>query len=479
MYKKEINSWWKHWDFIILDQIFIQIAFVLSYILRQGFGLPYLASIYRPMTFYLIFLHIIISLFNSSYTGILRRGYYREFYKVVVDVSFVVALASVLLVLTKGAGVYSRLVLVFTWVFSIILCHAARVIRKHQLRTRTEVSPANVRYLLVISEMERMEDSLRYFKQGGKEEIVLCGACVADQNIAAEEIEGIPVVCKFYEILDYICKNQVDEVFLNMPANPEAADKIIKGCAAMGVVAHFKIGRFSEAWREEQTIQTVGGYTVVSRFVKIATPRELFVKRMMDIAGGCVGLVLTGILFIFVAPAIYIKSPGPIFFSQQRVGKNGRIFTIHKFRSMHLDAEERKKELMSQNRVKDGLMFKMENDPRIIGSENGRGIGNFIRKTSIDEFPQFWNVLKGEMSLVGTRPPTLDEWEKYEFHHRKRMAVKPGLAGMWQVNGRSEITDFEEVVRMDTEYIASWSIGEDIKILLRTIFVIFGKNNAM
>ena len=201
----------------------------------------------------------------------------------------------------------------------------------------------------------------------------------------------------------------------------------------------------------------------------------------MDICGGLAGCILTGIIFLFVAPAIYIKSPGPIFFSQYRVGKNGRKFKIYKFRSMYMDAEERKKELMKQNRVSDGLMFKMENDPRVIGSEKGpgKGIGNFIRKTSLDEFPQFFNVLKGDMSLVGTRPPTVDEWEKYELHHRARLAIKPGLTGMWQVSGRSEITDFEEVVKQDTKYISEWSFMLDIKILFKTVLIVLGQKGSM
>ena len=184
-------------------------------------------------------------------------------------------------------------------------------------------------------------------------------------------------------------------------------------------------------------------------------------------------MLLTGIIFIFVAPIIYIKSPGPIFFKQVRIGKNGKKFNIYKFRSMYMDAEERKKDLMAQNDIKDGMMFKMDNDPRII-----KGIGNFIRDYSLDEFPQFWNILKGDMSLVGTRPPTMDEWEKYELHHRKRLAIKPGLTGMWQVSGRSEITDFEEVVELDTKYIEQWSIGLDIKILFKTVTVVFTGSGA-
>ncbi len=147
-----------------------------------------------------------------------------------------------------------------------------------------------------------------------------------------------------------------------------------------------------------------------------------------------------------------------------RIGKNGRIFKMYKFRSMYMDAEERKKELMKQNKIKDGMMFKMDNDPRII-----KGIGHFIRNHSLDEFPQFFNVLKGDMSLVGTRPPTIDEWEKYSPRHRIRMAAKPGITGMWQISGRSDITDFEDVVKLDEDYIRTWSFGLDFKIILKTV----------
>lgn len=150
-----------------------------------------------------------------------------------------------------------------------------------------------------------------------------------------------------------------------------------------------------------------------------------------------------------------------------------------------MDAEERKKELMAQNRVKDGMMFKLDWDPRIIGSRQlpdgtvKKGVGNFIREWSLDEFPQFINVLLGDMSLVGTRPPTVDEWEKYNLHHRARLATKPGVTGMWQVSGRGNITDFEEVVKLDKQYITDWDLGMDIKILLKTIGVVFKREGSM
>ena len=213
---------------------------------------------------------------------------------------------------------------------------------------------------------------------------------------------------------------------------------------------------------------------VLTSSVRVASSWQVLLKRLMDICGGLVGLLLTGILTIFIGPAIYIASPGPIFFSQIRVGKNGKRFKIYKFRSMYLDAEKRKKDLMDKNEM-NGLMFKMEADPRIIGSGpdgTRHGLGWLIRKTSLDEFPQFWNVLKGDMSLVGTRPPTEDEWKQYKPYHRARLAVKPGLTGMWQVSGRSDITDFEEVVKLDMKYVKNWCFGMDIKILFKTIFVV-------
>ena len=158
---------------------------------------------------------------------------------------------------------------------------------------------------------------------------------------------------------------------------------------------------------------------------------------------------------------------------------------MFKIRSMYMDADARKQELMKQNRVSSGMMFKLDFDPRIIGNEQlpdgtrKTGIGEFIRRTSIDELPQGFNVLLNQMSLVGTRPPTVDEWEKYELHHRARLATKPGITGMWQVSGRSEITDFEEITRLDTEYIENWSIGLDIRILIKTVGTVLAHRGAM
>lgn len=218
-------------------------------------------------------------------------------------------------------------------------------------------------------------------------------------------------------------------------------------------------------------MEDFAGETVLTMTFKSATARQLLMKRMLDICGGLVGVVMMGIIFLFVAPIIKKQSPGPVFFSQWRIGRNGRKFKIYKFRSMYMDAEERKKELMKHNQM-EGLMFKMDNDPRIFP------FGHFLRDSSLDEFPQFWNVLKGDMSLVGTRPPTVDEYEQYELHHRRRVSIKPGLTGLWQVSGRSDITDFEEVVRLDTEYISNWRLASDLKILIKTVGVVLARKGS-
>ena len=161
-----------------------------------------------------------------------------------------------------------------------------------------------------------------------------------------------------------------------------------------------------------------------------------------------------------------------VIFKQVRVGQNGRHFKIYKFRSMYVDAEERKKELMAQNEIAGGVMFKMKDDPRITR------VGKVIRKFSIDELPQFFNVVQGTMSLVGTRPPTIDEVEKYQRNQWRRISIKPGLTGMWQVSGRSNVQSFEEIVEMDLNYIDNWSLTLDIKIILKTVLVLLKHNDA-
>ncbi|AYV73350.1 multidrug MFS transporter [Niallia circulans] len=202
-----------------------------------------------------------------------------------------------------------------------------------------------------------------------------------------------------------------------------------------------------------------------------ATRGYLVVKRSIDIIGSFLGLIILSLLFVIIAFLIKLEDPkGKVFFKQVRVGKNGKQFHIYKFRSMASDAEERLKELLALNEV-EGAMFKMKDDPRVTK------IGKFIRKTSIDELPQLINVLKGEMSLVGPRPPLPREVEEYSTYDKQRLLVVPGCTGLWQVSGRSNV-NFSEMVELDLQYIRKRSFLFDLKIILKTIFVLFGSKNA-
>lgn len=197
----------------------------------------------------------------------------------------------------------------------------------------------------------------------------------------------------------------------------------------------------------------------------------LLYKRILDCLGGLIGSLVFLILYPVISLAIKLDSPGPVLFRQERVGRNGRVFHILKFRTMYQDAEARKQGLMALNEMQ-GAMFKLKDDPRITK------VGGWLRKTSLDEFPQFLNVLKGEMSLVGTRPPTLAEVEQYDLWHRRRISAKPGITGLWQISGRNKISDFDQVVELDCQYLDQWRFVDDLKILLKTIVVVFQRKGA-
>ncbi|MDE7233259.1 MAG: sugar transferase, partial [Lachnospiraceae bacterium] len=289
-------------------------------------------------------------------------------------------------------------------------------------------------------------------------------ACV-DADRKGEEINGVQLNADRQDVLAVARQMPLDEVFISLPDEDMAYVKhMIYDLESMGIACHYNID-IIERPSKEVRVGSFAGYTVVTYSINHFDYRRMVVKRLVDILGGLVGSLITIVITPFVAIAIRLDSPGPVFFAQTRIGKNGRRFKIYKFRSMYVDAEERKKELESQNEMQ-GLMFKMENDPRITR------VGKFIRKTSIDELPQFFNIVRGDMSLVGTRPPTEGEFEQYNSHYRRRISMTPGLTGLWQISGRSEIVDFDEVVKLDLEYIDNWTLGLDIKILFRTIWVV-------
>ena len=204
---------------------------------------------------------------------------------------------------------------------------------------------------------------------------------------------------------------------------------------------------------------------------KVTVKASYATKRLMDIVLSAVGMLLLSPVYLAIAAAVKLSSPGPVFFVQTRVGRYGRYFKFYKFRSMRQDAESQKAALMAKNESKDGVIFKMKDDPRITK------VGRFLRRTSLDELPQLWNVFIGDMSLVGPRPPVPSEVLEYTLEDRKRLDVIPGITCLWQIKGRSEIP-FNEQVRLDKEYILAPSVWKDIVILFKTIPAILGGRGA-
>ena len=476
MYKKATLGWLKHWDFMILDLICLQVAFISAYFIRHGVHLAYENKLYRNMAFVLFLIQVCVTFFGESFKNVLKRGYYKEFTATFKHVCQIILIAVFYLFATQTGEGYSRITLVLTGIIYAVISYIARILWKKYLKTKGVLGKGN-RSLLIITSEEMMDTVIDTIRNNNYEDFQIKGISLLDADRVGERINDVPVVATLENVEEYVCREWVDEVFLDLPKEVPLPRDLINDFIEMGITIHLKLIEMAKLEGEVQRVERLGSYTVLTSSINMASWKQALYKRAMDIAGGLIGCIITGILYLIVAPCIYIKSPGPVFFSQIRVGKNGKKFKLYKFRSMYMDAEKRKKELMAQNRVKDGMMFKLDHDPRIIGGD--KGIGGFIRKYSIDEFPQFWNVLKGDMSLVGTRPPTIDEWDKYELHHRVRLAIKPGITGMWQVSGRSDITDFEEVVRLDKEYITKWSLGLDVKIVMRTVGVVFGKSGAM
>lgn len=484
MYKKKGKGWLKHADFLILDIGCLQIAFILAYAI-SGYGYnPYNILLYRNMALFIEMANVITLLLFETMKDVLKRGHYREFV-ITVKHSVIVGGSAVLyLFLFQNAQYYSRLALILTIFIYIILTYVVRIAWKKNLKRKMR-DGIGEKTLLIVAESENIKSVLDSMTKNNFEKYIFAGVVILDEDWIGKNVCGHKVVANKETAAMYVCQEWIDEVLVSLPETSAYPADLLSKLSETGVTVHLGIAKLVREPGKKQFLGKVGEYTVLTTTMNSVSAFQLFLKRTMDILGGLVGCLLTGIIFLFVAPMIYKASPGPIFFSQERVGKNGKKFKMYKFRSMYMDAEERKAELMKDNKLGDGKMFKLDFDPRVIGNQilpdgtKKTGVGDFIRRTSLDEFPQFYNVLRGEMSIIGTRPPLPSETSLYELHHRARLAIKPGVTGMWQVSGRSDILDFEEVVRLDKEYINNWNIGLDIKILFKTLLVVFRKDGSV
>lgn len=488
MYKRRWG-WIKHFDFFFLDLVCISIGYFLAWIHRFD-GADTNFDWYVGYAAIVLLIYYVEVPFLKPYKNILRRSVFAELRMVTLQFLVTYITFSAFLYLTKAAATYSRLMYLIAGVLGFMFVCAERFIWKQIVRKHLMGENKRPKLILVGTRMRCLEYLSSVKKQSSYSHEITGMFFLDDENDkhhssptpdkAGEKtdihdlkvenitiIEGIPLLGGKNDYMDYALNNVVDEVYI-AGGSIEEDINLANSFLEMGVTAHIGlpvrvyIGELPNAVAEN-----MHGFTVITASNATASEVQLTIKRLMDIAGGLLGVIICGLIYIFVAPQIKKADPGPVFFSQERVGKNGRIFKMYKFRSMYLDAEARKAELMDKNEVSSDFMFKMKDDPRILP-----GIGNFIRNTSLDEFPQFMNILKGDMSLVGTRPPTVAEFEKYSPHHKIRLSFKPGLTGMWQTSGRSDITDFEEVVKLDNEYIRNWNLGLDFKLLFKTFWVV-------
>lgn len=423
---------------------------------REGFGCVILT--------YLILITLV-----RRFAHVLKNGYLKELMTVIQLNILLGASMTMLLYLLKISDKYSRGFYIWTFIWGILLMYVGHLLYKKfallHLRSKNRV-----RKVLILTSYKWIVASGAW-QQKLPMDCEVVGVILLDGIYRPEKLDGTLVLADKEEIYDYIRTHTVDEVLMSIDASvcPDI-EEIVLNLQYMGIIVNLDM-RLFEFQTRVRVARSFGSYQVLTYSSNVFDSNSVRLKRWIDVAGALAGLILTGILFLFVAPAIVLESHGPIFFTQIRVGRSGRRFRIYKFRSMGVDAEQRKKDLLKQNEMK-GSMFKIEHDPRVTK------VGKFIRKWSIDEFPQFWNVLMGDMSLVGTRPPTEEEFLNYTNEQKRRLTLKPGITGFWQINGRSDITDFEEIMKLDLAYIDEWWIGRDIKVLWKTIGVVLRRKGA-
>ena len=445
---------------IVLDNILVFFSYVLAhswYKSIQGQHV-YDEHLWIYCVFSVIFTLSMLSVRMYNFTTF----YYvdRMIRRTVLSVLIASVSLSMVIFMGKMYEVSRMLFLLFCGVTSILVVTGRCVAR---MLKREQVGNGYTR-ILFIGDRDTQNRFTRFIEQTALRLKIDKAVYFDDASLATSEA--------FSRMLMHLTVDQVILVHrLDGECRLKNAPALLEICESMGITIQIIIDGF-DLPLSKSYVSSIGSFPVITYHSVSLDRIQLFIKSLIDVAGSAVGLLLLSPIFILTAIAIKLDSPGPVFFKQKRAGINGKPFTIYKFRSMYIDAEERKHELMTMNKIKDGMMFKIDNDPRITR------VGAFIRKASIDELPQLINVLKRDMSLVGTRPPTMDELVKYGPEQWRRLSILPGITGMWQVNGRSQILDFDEVVRLDKQYIDEWSLALDFDLLVKTIKVVFTTHGA-
>ena len=404
------------------------------------------------------------------YAGGRRRGVYDLLTRLLSVHVFGGAVLAGLLFVLHLSDIRRSLLISFIFL-SYLMFTSSRILAREFISVFSKSKDLS-RNIIIVGAKDKAQKFYRLIEEHARWGINVLGFVQVDTESPQEkkiwgktlgDIDHLIEICKQYP---------VDEVVFCPPGNFSIdVESYVAELEELGITVHMALNFYEIPHTRRVLSLFHNEIPILTYYSKAFDSRQLFLKRVLDICGALIGLGITLVLLPGIVIAIKKDSPGPLLFGQERVGLNGRRFKCWKFRSMYIDAEERKKELMAQNEMS-GAIFKMKKDPRITK------IGAFMRKTSLDELPQFWNVLMGDMSLVGTRPPTPDEVAQYENWHRRRISIKPGITGNWQISGRNKIEDFDDIVNLDLQYIDNWSFWLDIKILIKTVMVVFAREGS-
>ncbi len=455
---------------IIADVIVLTISAGIANMIVFGSWHYNVATIGAPsLKWVMIMSYFISTIFLAGTKHYIYYGFYKEVYNTVKIHFNIVVISLCYLYVKKISSDYSRLNFAVYVVIDILIMISVHRIMRY-LVTKKFRNTTYCERVLFITESNMVLPTVKKIKKTNNWDFRVDGIALIDTNMIGERIDDIPVVGSCEDFLDVLQHGIYDSVLVKIKKQDKKNfEENIKKMIDMGVTVHINIDDYDMSVPAGVRLDKMGRLGVVTFKTHEYNFAQVVIKRAMDIVGAVFGLFLFGIAMLIFAPLIKLESKGPVLFRQTRIGKGGRRFEIYKFRSMVNDAEEKKADLINENQM-DGQIFKLKDDPRVTR------VGKFMRKFSIDELPQFINVLRGQMSLVGTRPPTEDEFLEYETVHRRRISIKPGMTGLWQVSGRSSVTDFDDIVRLDCEYIDNWSVGQDIKIMFKTVWVVmFGR----
>ncbi len=440
---------------ICADIGLLAISFILSFAVRFQRLPENMLELWSYGWIVLLFIPVFLA--NLYRAQLYHKLRYLSFPQIFGRISFAfitaTAVAAAALFLSHATG-YSRLLFIYFAAFSAFFILTTKLGGKYllnQLRSRG----LNYRSVLLLGRGRKLQQLKDIFQPGNPYGVKISAVIDIEMETPSRLAQ---------RLIDSV----IDEVYFALPRGDGKStvaidpflDQVENHGKTSKIILNINENRLSKC-----EFARLENFPLVVLHPIAIDPDQLLIKRLIDITGATVGIAVNILLFPFIGLAIKLTSPGPIFFCQLRVGQNGRRFNLYKYRSMFQDAEAQKQKLLGQNEL-NGAVFKLSNDPRITP------VGKFLRKTSLDEIPQFWNVLIGDMSLVGTRPPTPNEVKEYGLHHHRRLSIKPGITGLWQVSGRNKITDFDEIVKLDTQYIDQWSLSLDWKILGRTFMVL-------